>query len=37
MLNIIEITEKIKLLRMWYGENTILSQFKDQTELYVPT
>jgi hypothetical protein len=31
------ITKKIKLLRRWYEENTLLSQLEHQSELYVPT
>jgi hypothetical protein len=29
--------KKIKLLRRWYEENTLLSQLEHQSELYVPT
>jgi hypothetical protein len=31
------IIEKFKLLRRWYEENTLLSQLKHQSKLYVPT
>jgi hypothetical protein len=38
MLYIMEIIQKqFKLLRRWYEENIILSQFEHQFELYVPT
>jgi hypothetical protein len=31
------IIKKIKLLRRWYEENTLLSQLEHPSELYVPT